>query len=309
MLDTTAPAVPWRAGWDTAGALLLLFGSLPLSLCLADHGQLLALRAGEQSRLTGRYGARASRLAAWVDLAGPLHLTLLTCTGAWLLVRAWPYRPGAVVAVCVVRVLCELWLSRRWHEAPTRPLAAAAALWGPLLRPLLTLVARAEPEPLSPREEPANQALAEAIEVGDQEGELSVAETNLLRRELDFGRTVLGQVMVPWPRVERLHVHADFDEALRRLVASSHSRFPVCRADGAVVGVLHSKDLLPYLDQPLSNVLQVLSHRRTPAPLRLQVDVALDDALRLMRGARCSLAVAVDDAGRLVGVVAMEDLV
>jgi len=309
VLDTTAPDAPVRLGWELLGALLLLFGSLPLSLAMADHGLLLALRAGEHSRLTPRHGVRAARLAAWVDLAGPLQLALLTTSGVWLLARAWPEQPWAVAAVCLARAALDLFITRQQREASPRPLAGAVALWGWLLRPLVALGARGEPLPLPLLEAAADQALAEAIEVGDQDGELSLAETNLLRRELDFGRTTVGAVMVPWPRVEWLPIHAPFEETLRRAGTSPHSRFPVCRDDGQVVAVLHSKDLLPYLGQPPANLLHLLTHLRGRSPVGLPRETALDDALAHLRAARCSLAVVHNEAGRPVGVVAMEDLV
>ena len=310
ILDTSAPDLLWRAGGHAVAAVvLLLLAALPLSLALADHGLLLALRAGEQARLAARYGSRSSRLAVWVDLAGPLQLALFSCSAGWLLCRGCHSLPWAVAALLAARAALDLWLGRRVREPSTAPLAGAVALWGWLLRPLVALGARAEPQPLPPLEEPADQVLAEAIEVGDQDGELSLAESNLLRRELGFGQTMVGQVMVPWPAVESLHVHETFGTALARLNASSHSRFPVVRDDGAVVAVLHAKDLLPYLAQPPATMLQVLAHRRLSAPLLLPATLALDEALRTMRAARCSLAVAVDAAGQTVGVVAIEDLV
>lgn len=278
--------------------LLLLWVTLPLSWALADHGLRLAQRTAEQARLAGRYGADAHRVALWSDLAGPLHLALLTTVGTDALSVAWPL--WAVGVVLGARVIAELLFERRDLEPSPRPLQAAARLWGPLLHQLVRIAPsglRGQPLDAGP-----DHALAEAIEVGEQEGELTLAETNLLRREIDFGRRTVIDVMVPWARVETLRYGAPFEEILRAIRASNHSRHPACDAAGRVVGVLHAKQVLPLLDGAAPSTLP---YRQV---VRLAPDTPLDTALQALRASHTSLAV-VENAGRPVGLVAVEDLI
>ncbi|MCW2635735.1 MAG: hypothetical protein JWM59_2491 [Verrucomicrobiales bacterium] len=83
------------------------------------------------------------------------------------------------------------------------------------------------------------------------------------------------------------------------------SRYPVCADDGALLGFVHVKDVLdaegPDRDQPIP------AEELTPF-VELRSDLALPEVLAAMRRAGAHLGRVVDDGGRLLGVVALEDV-
>ncbi|MET9221012.1 hemolysin family protein [Streptomyces sp. NPDC088197] len=124
-----------------------------------------------------------------------------------------------------------------------------------------------------------------------------------LRDALELGRRPIGEIVVPPERVVRAPLGIT-PEGLEALAADSgYSRFPVADPDGRVLGYLHVKDALDAdpRDAPF---------RRTALRHITRVGAAtpLDDVLTAMRAGSAHLAAVVDDAGRGIGLVTMEDV-
>lgn len=141
--------------------------------------------------------------------------------------------------------------------------------------------------------------------VGDagEAGVLDARAAGRLRDALELGRRPVGGIVVPAGRVVRapLGISAEGLEALS--AASGFSRFPVADADGRVLGYLHVKDALdaPSRDMPFPRS----ALRRIT---RVRAATALDDVLTAMRAGGAHLAAVVDDEGRGLGLVTMEDV-
>lgn len=124
-----------------------------------------------------------------------------------------------------------------------------------------------------------------------------------LRDALELGQRPVGGIVLPPDRVVRapLGITAEGLEALS--ARHGFSRFPVADEDGRVLGYLHVKDALdayprsaPFPRSALRNITRVGA--ATP----------LDDVLTAMRAGSAHLAAVVDDEGRGVGLVTMEDV-
>ncbi len=84
---------------------------------------------------------------------------------------------------------------------------------------------------------------------------------------------------------------------------TGYSRFPVAAPGGAFMGYLHVKDVLD-LEEPDRAVPQRVWRPMTT----LRPDLPLDDALTVMRRAATHLAQVADGSGRVLGLVALEDV-
>ncbi|HVL85910.1 MAG TPA: CBS domain-containing protein, partial [Pseudonocardia sp.] len=94
------------------------------------------------------------------------------------------------------------------------------------------------------------------------------------------------------------------DDLARAVDATGYSRFPVRAADGRLSGYLHVKDVLDLVDSPAAAV----PPGRVRGLPEIPADARLDQALGALRRSRAHLARAVDRTGRVVGLVAMENL-
>jgi CBS domain containing-hemolysin-like protein len=134
-------------------------------------------------------------------------------------------------------------------------------------------------------------------------GLLDERATERLRDALELGRRPVGEIVLPAGRVVRAQLGIT-PEGLEALAAQSgFSRFPVADADGRVLGYLHVKDALDAepRDAPFP--------RTALRPItRVGAATPLDDVLTAMRAGRAHLAAVVDDEGRGVGLVTMEDV-
>src|SRR3712207_1800685 len=116
------------------------------------------------------------------------------------------------------------------------------------------------------------------------------------------------QVMTPAPAIVTADVSENVETALRRCVASGHTRLVVTEDDNQdrVKGLVHSNQLAQLLltDGPRANIAPLVRD----APIVPETK-PLDDLLADLQRTRSSLAVVVDEYGRTAGIVTVEDIV
>ena len=129
----------------------------------------------------------------------------------------------------------------------------------------------------------------------------------LLRSVVDFGETLVREVMTPRPDVVAVHAEASIDE-LRALAREHHySRLPVFRDNlDNIVGLVVVKDLIQ-MSEPVS-VSAVVTEIMRPAAFVPETK-RVADLLREFQQHRFHLAMVVDEYGGNAGLVTVEDLV
>jgi CBS domain containing-hemolysin-like protein len=127
----------------------------------------------------------------------------------------------------------------------------------------------------------------------------------LIRNVFAFADTVTREVMIPRPEVVAIGAAASLVEIVRAFQTSGYSRILVCGGDiDDVVGVVHSKDLMPYLLNPDGFRLERILHD----PLFVPDNAPLEEVLRLMQRRQSHFAIAVDEHGGVEGILTLEDL-
>jgi CBS domain containing-hemolysin-like protein len=131
-------------------------------------------------------------------------------------------------------------------------------------------------------------------------------ERELIESIIEFGDTVVREVMVP--RTDMVTV--DSDEKVRDAVALSieqgFSRLPVC-GEGIddIVGVVYAKDLFRAERAGRGDELVLTVMRK---PIFVPETKKVDRLLREMQAGKNHLAIVVDEYGGTAGIVSMEDL-
>ena len=153
------------------------------------------------------------------------------------------------------------------------------------------------------------EQLATMIQESRKEGLLDAEETVRLAKALRQDSRSLNEVLIPLvevktipydPRGIRLSI---IEQAVQD---TGFSRFPVLISTGSLAGYLHVKDILDLMETDEKDPRVPLSRIR---PL-ITVDghESMDDALTLLHRRSAHMA-AVHENGRLVGIVALEDLI
>jgi CBS domain containing-hemolysin-like protein len=139
-------------------------------------------------------------------------------------------------------------------------------------------------------------------------GKLDPGEGGMLAGVFHLHEQQARQVMTPAPAVITVDVSENVETALRRCIASGHTRLVVTEDDNhdRVRGIVHANQLAQLLlaDGPEASMESLI--REAPiVPETKPLDVLLADLQRQ----RSSLAVVIDEYGRTAGIVTVEDII
>ncbi|HVW19564.1 MAG TPA: hemolysin family protein [Solirubrobacteraceae bacterium] len=139
-------------------------------------------------------------------------------------------------------------------------------------------------------------------------GKLDPGEAGMLVGVFHLHEQEARQVMTPFPAVVTIDVSDDVETALRRCVSSGHTRLVVTEDHDRdrIKGLVHANSLARLLmaDGPRASLESVVSE----APIVPETR-PLDDLLADLQRERASLAVVVDEYGRVAGIVSVEDII
>ena len=128
----------------------------------------------------------------------------------------------------------------------------------------------------------------------------------MLERVLEFSERQVKDVMVSRLEVTAIDINTPFDEMLSIVETTRYSRFPIYQGVlDNVVGILHGKDLMPYLHYPKTFRLPQLLRK----PVFIPDTARLNNAIRLLQNAQTHLGIVVDEHGGVEGIVTIEDLI
>jgi CBS domain containing-hemolysin-like protein len=139
-------------------------------------------------------------------------------------------------------------------------------------------------------------------------GKLDPGEAGMLTGVFHLHEQQARQVMTPAPAVVTVDVSENVETALRRCIASGHTRLVVTEDENPdrVKGIVHANQLAQKLlaEGPEASIEDLVR----PAPIVPETK-PLDDLLADLQRERSSLAVVVDEYGRTAGIVTVEDII
>ena len=139
-------------------------------------------------------------------------------------------------------------------------------------------------------------------------GNLDPGEAGMLHGVFHLHEQEARNVMTPIPAVVTVDLSEDVETALRRCVSSGHTRLLVTEDDNRdrVRGIIHSNQLARLLMTEGTQASFEQSIRDAPIVPETK---PLDDLLADLQRTRSSMAVVVDEYGRVAGIVTVEDIV
>jgi len=139
-------------------------------------------------------------------------------------------------------------------------------------------------------------------------GKLDPGEAGMLQGVFHLHEQEARQVMTPFPAVVTVDVSEGVETALRRCVSSGHTRLVVTEDENKdrVRGTVHSNELARQL---MAQGAQASIEPLVKDALIVPETKPLDDLLADLQRNRASLAVVVDEYGRVAGIVTVEDII
>lgn len=140
---------------------------------------------------------------------------------------------------------------------------------------------------------------------GAARGVFDRAEEELVHNVFEFGDTTVREIMVPRIKIQALDVTTPPEQVLRHVAEIGHSRIPVY--EGSLehpIGILIHKDVVKVVARgemtPLREIVR--------PPLFIPETSKISVLLRELQRHRQNLAIVVDEYGRVVGLVTLEDV-
>jgi putative hemolysin len=135
--------------------------------------------------------------------------------------------------------------------------------------------------------------------------EASIKEKNILKGIVKFSNISAKQIMKARLDVSGIEYNTSFGDLVKRVEELHYSRLPVYKEDlDNVEGIIHTKDLLPFLEQPEDFDWRTLMR---PAYF-IHEQKMIEDLLQEFQAKRIHFAVVVDEFGGTSGIVTLEDI-
>jgi len=221
-----------------------------------------------------------------------------------------------ILSVGLFVVLCEVVLPllivrrdpERILELLLPSFAPIARLLSPLTLGITRWVAAARRPSATAQDEAAEEAneVAKAyIDTAEQEGIIEGEERRLLQSIVDFGDTLVREVMTPRPDIVAIRETAAIGDLRVLFREQEYSRFPVYRDSlDNIAGIVFIKDLVllgrSADDQPIGSVVR-------PAAVVPETK-RVSELLKQFQRQQVQIAIVVDEYGGTAGLVTIEDL-
>ncbi len=128
----------------------------------------------------------------------------------------------------------------------------------------------------------------------------------MLERVLEFSERQVRDVMVPRMKTVAMAIDTPIEEVLNIVETTRLTRYPVHQGSlDNVLGIMHGKDLMPYLHSSKPFRLSQLLRR----PVFIPDTAPLNNAIRVLQSAQTHLGIVVDEHGGVEGIVTLEDLI
>jgi putative hemolysin len=164
-----------------------------------------------------------------------------------------------------------------------------------------------EPSADTAEEDTAGEEMQAYLEIGENQGILEKEDTQLIQSVVEFGDTLVREVMTPRTAFAACSEDATMGELRDLMVTSRHSRIPIFREDiDHIIGVAYIRHLLArYAQGRESEPLTGLIHPAFFVPETKRVSALLKELQ--LRGDH--MAIVIDEFGGVAGLVTIEDLI
>ena len=277
-------------------------------------------------RLVAERSGRPGALGAYLDdpllLFLPVRLLLGLVTGGAtaLLARGVGIEsahtvPLVLLSIAAFVVVCELLLPLVIvGRDPERVLELLLPTFAPIARalgPITRLIARsvstsARAATADAAEDEANEVAKAYIDTAEQEGLIEGEERRLLQSIVDFGDTLVREVMTPRPDIVAIREDATLGELRALFREQEYSRFPVYRESlDNIAGFVFIKDLV-VIGPSLTDASPIRPLIRPPVVVPETKRVP--ELLKQFQRQQTQIAIVVDEYGGTAGIVTIEDL-
>lgn len=136
------------------------------------------------------------------------------------------------------------------------------------------------------------------------EDEATIEEKQILKGIRKFGNTTVKQTMRTRLDVSGIEINSSFQDVKLKVEEMHYSRIPIYKNNlDEIAGILHTKDLLPHIDEEIFDWHQLMR-----PVFYVHEQKLIEDLLQDFRNKRIHFAVVVDEFGGTSGIITLEDI-
>lgn len=146
------------------------------------------------------------------------------------------------------------------------------------------------------------------VDVGQEKGILKDEEKDMIDNVLEFNTKTAADIMTHRTDIIGIPVTASLEEITKTVIIENYTRIPVYDDTiDNIVGIVHIKDLLPYISKVKKDKFNLRTILREP--FIVPNGKKIDDILKDLQQNYTHMAIVIDEYGGTAGVITMEDLV
>ena len=145
-------------------------------------------------------------------------------------------------------------------------------------------------------------------DLGIEKGTIVEEEQELIHGLVSFRTVTVREVMTPRVDVAAISDDTGFDELMKVISESGHSRIPLYHSNlDEVIGIIYAKDLLPYLKNDEMKKTLVLNKLARKA-LFFPETKLISDLMHEFLEKKMHIGIVVDEYGGTAGLISLEDI-
>lgn len=143
------------------------------------------------------------------------------------------------------------------------------------------------------------------VKIGKEEGVLEKDEHEMIHSLIDFGETIVREIMTPRTDAVCVPVTTTINEVIEIILKSGHSRIPVYedKIDN-ILGFIYAKDLLIAKKDPRTSLKNFLREATFTPETN-----SITELLTQMKRNKVHISIVVDEHGGTSGLVTLEDII
>ncbi len=145
------------------------------------------------------------------------------------------------------------------------------------------------------------------VEASSKTGNIDQDESEMIQNIFDFSDTTVDEIMTHRTEISALNVKSTKSQVIEYIKSEQYTRFPVYEGNiDHIVGTLHVKDLLKYLDNPEEkfSVKELIRE-----PYFIPESKRTSELFKDMQKQKNHIAIVLDEYGGTAGMVTIEDLI
>lgn len=146
------------------------------------------------------------------------------------------------------------------------------------------------------------------VDVGKEKGTIQETEKVMINNIFEFDNKTVSDIMTHRTNIVAIPMNYGLKETVRLVNVEKYTRFPVYEEDiDHIVGILHVKDLIQFIENCDENIFHLKELLRDP--YFVLESKRIDELFKEMQMHNIHMAIAIDEYGGTDGVVTIEDVI